>query len=55
MKKQEMIDTIIAEEKRLWNDLKRCSDILEKDDPLTDLAVARWVCVNNLIEKLQIK
>jgi len=55
MKKQEMIDAIIQEEKRLWNDLQQCIDVLGINDPLTDIATARWISVNDLKTKLQIR
>lgn len=55
MKKQEMIATIIAEEKRLWNDLMECIKELGVHDPITDSATARWTAVNNLAVKLLIK
>ena len=52
MKKQEMINVIMLEERRLYDDLQRCLEILGINDPLTDEAVARWASVNNLLKKL---
>jgi hypothetical protein len=52
MKKQEMIDLIIQEEKRLWNDLLECVHKLGTDDPLTDLASARYGVINQLALKI---
>ena len=52
MKKQEMINLIMLEERRLYDDLQQTIDILGINDPLTDEAVARWASVNNLLKKL---
>ena len=52
MKKQEMINTILAEKDKLWNDLQRCIDILGMNDPITDAAVARWAIINQLVKSL---
>jgi hypothetical protein len=52
MKKQEMIQIMIAEEKQLWKEMMECIDKLGMRDPLTDVAVARWSSVNKLVCKL---
>ena len=49
MKKQEIIKLIIAEEKQLWDAMMDCIDILGLKDPITDIAIARWTVVNNLL------
>ena len=55
MKKQEMIDTIIQEEKRLWDAVQRSMDLLGVDDEVTQSAATRWADIHNLIQTLQIK
>jgi hypothetical protein len=55
MKKQEMIDFIIQEEKRLWDAVQRSMDLLGVDDEVTQSAVTRWSVIHNLIQTLQIK
>ena len=55
MKKQEMIDLIIQEEKRLWDAVQRAIDLLGVDDECTQSQVTRWATVNDLKIKLQIK
>ena len=55
MKKQEMIDLIIQEEKRLWDTVQRSMDLLGIDDECTQSAVTRWATINDLKQKLQIK
>ena len=52
MKKQEMITTILAEEKRLWKEMMECIDKLGMKDPITDMSVARWVIINQLALKI---
>ena len=52
MKKQEMIQIMIAEEKQLWKEMMECIDKLGMRDPLTDVAVARWSVINKLVCKL---
>jgi hypothetical protein len=52
MKKQEMINTILAEKDKLWNDLQQCMDILGMHDPITEAAVARWSVINQLVKNL---
>jgi hypothetical protein len=53
MKKQEMIQIMIADEKQLWKEMMECIDKLGMRDPLTDIAVARWSAVNKLVCKLR--
>lgn len=55
MKKQEMVDLIIQEEKQIWKEMQECIDKLGMHDSITDMQIARWATVKNLIEKLQIK
>ena len=52
MKKQEMIDLIKAEERKLYDDLQQCIDILGIHDPITEAAVARWSVINQLVKNL---
>jgi hypothetical protein len=53
MKKREMIQIMIAEEKQLWKEMMDCIDKFGMRDPLTDIAVARWSSVNKLVCKLR--
>jgi hypothetical protein len=55
MKKQEMIEVMMAEERRLWSDLLECVYKLGTDDPLTDLASARYGAIFKLLETLKLK
>jgi hypothetical protein len=55
MKKQEMVQVMIAEEKQLWKEMMECIDKLGMRDPITDSAVARWSAVNKLVTKILIK
>jgi hypothetical protein len=55
MKKQEMIDLIIQEEKELYDYVQKCIDTLGVNSPITETATARWAIVFNLKTKLQIK
>jgi hypothetical protein len=55
MKKQEMIDFILQEERRLWDDLLKCVHMLGTDDPLTDLASARYGTIYKLLQTLKLK
>ena len=55
MKKQEMIDLILQEEAKLWDELQRSIDILGLDDEGTQWRITRWAVVNDLRKKLQIK
>ena len=52
MKKQEMIDLILKQEREMWNDLLECVHKLGTDDPLTDLASARYGVINQLALKI---
>jgi hypothetical protein len=52
MKKQEMINAIMLEERKLWNDLQECLEKLGVNDPITDLATARWAAINKLVKSL---
>jgi hypothetical protein len=52
MKKQEMINAIMLEEKRLWDDLQDCIKTLGLRDTLTDVATARWAAINKLVKTL---
>ena len=55
MKKQEIIDLILKQEREMWNDLLECVHKLGTDDPLTDLAAARYSVMFKLLETLKIK
>jgi hypothetical protein len=55
MKKQEMIQIMIAEEKRLLSDLLECVYKLGTNDPLTDLASARYGAIYKLLQTLKLK
>jgi len=55
MKKQEMIDFIIQEEKRLWNEVQRAIELLGVDDEVTQSKVTRWAIMNDLKAKFKIK
>lgn len=52
MKKQEIIDTILQEEKRLWDEVQRSIELLGIDSEVTDNKVTRWATINNLIKTL---
>ena len=52
MKKQEMINIILAEKDKLWNEMMECIDKLGMRDPITDAAVARWGVINQLVKSL---
>ena len=47
-----MINKIMLEERKLWNDLQQCMDILGMHDPITEAAVARWSVINQLVKNL---
>lgn len=55
MKKQEMIDLILQEERKLWNDLQYMIDVLGVNDEATESATTRWATIHQLIEKLGLK
>ena len=50
-----MIDLILQEESRLWDEMQECIDKLGMFDRITDMQVARWSAVHNLVVKLLIK
>ena len=50
-----MIDLIIKQEREMWNDLLECVYKLGTDDPLTDLASARYGAIFKLLQTLKIK
>jgi len=52
MKKQEMIDTIMLEEKRLWDEVQRAIELLGVDDEVTQSKVTRWAVINDLVKKI---
>ena len=52
MKKQEMINIILAEKDKLWNEMMECIDKLGMRDSITDAAVARWGVINQLVKSL---
>jgi hypothetical protein len=55
MKNQEIIDVILQEERRLWDDLLQCVHMLGTNDPLTDLASARYGAIYKLLQTLKLK
>jgi len=55
MKKKEMIEILLQEERRLWNDLQYCINILGAYDDATEWATARWAVVHNLVQKIGLK
>jgi hypothetical protein len=55
MKKKQMIEILLQEEKRLWDDLQDCINTVGVNDDATEWATARWAVVHNLVQKLQIK
>jgi hypothetical protein len=52
MKKQEMINVIMLEERKLWNDLQECLEKLGANDPITESATTRWATINKLVKSL---
>lgn len=52
MKKEEMINTIMLEEKALWKAVQECIEHLGIHDHITEIATARWSAVNKLLKKL---
>jgi len=52
MKKQEMINAIMLEERKLWDALQECINLLGVNDPLTEIATARWATINQLLKSL---
>lgn len=52
MKKTEILNLIIKEEKQLWDDLQKLIDAVGMYDPLVDVATARWFTISNLYLKL---
>jgi hypothetical protein len=55
MKKKQMIEILLQEERRLWNDLQYCINTLGVSDDATEWATARWAVVHNLVQKLGLK
>jgi hypothetical protein len=55
MKKKEMIEILIQEERRLWNDLQYVLNTVGVNDDAADWATARWAVVHNLVQKLGLK
>ena len=53
MKKQEMINTIMLEERKLWDALQECINLLGVNDPLTEIATTRWATINQLLKTLE--
>jgi len=53
MKKQEMINTIMLEERKLWDALQECINLLGVNDSLTEIATARWATINQLLKSLK--
>jgi len=55
MENQKIIEIILQEERRLWDDLLKCVHVLGTDDPLTDLASARYGAIYKLLQTLKLK
>lgn len=55
MKKKQMIEILLQEERRLWNDLQYCINTLGVSDDATEWATARWAVVHNLVQKIGLK
>jgi hypothetical protein len=55
MKNQKIIEILLQEERKLWEDLLQCVHMLGTDDPLTDLASARYGAIYKLLQTLKIK
>ena len=47
-----MINLIMLEERRLWNDLQECLEKLGANDPITESATMRWAAINKLVKTL---
>ena len=54
MKKQEMINAILQEERILWSHLQYCIEKLGVNDDATEFATARWAVIKNLMDELKI-
>lgn len=52
MKKQEMINTIMLEEKALWETLQKSIDLLGLEHETTQWNLTRWGVINALVKKL---
>lgn len=50
-----MVKIMIAEEKQLWKEMMECIDKLGMHNPITDMQVASWAVVHNLVQKLGLK
>jgi hypothetical protein len=55
MENQKIIEIILQEERRLWDDLLKCVHVLGTDDRLTDLASARYGAIYKLLQTLKLK
>jgi hypothetical protein len=55
MKNQKIIEILLQEERKLWEDLLQCVHMLGTDDPLTDLASARYGAIYKLLQTLKLK
>ena len=52
MKKQEIINTIMLEEKALWETLQKSIDLLGLEHETTQWNLTRWGVINALVKKL---
>jgi len=52
MKKQEMINLIMLEEKALYDAVQQAIKLLGIDNEITQSAITRWSTVNQLVKKL---
>lgn len=52
MKKQEMINLIMLEERELYDAVQQAIKLLGVDNEISQRALARWSTVNKLVKKL---
>jgi hypothetical protein len=52
MKKQEMINVIMLEEKALYEAVQQAIALLGLDNEITQSAITRWSTVNKLVKSL---
>jgi len=55
MEKDEMIKTILQFEKELWEEQQQMSEYFGADDAGTKNAIAKWVSISQLMDKLKIE
>lgn len=55
MKKQEMIDFILQEERELYSVVEESIRLFGFDSEITQTAITRWAAINKLSKKLGVK